>query len=73
MYALFLRDFNETWIFFDIFSKNTEISNFMKIRPMAAKLFLADGEMDGQTDRRDELNSHFSQFSERASKFIITW
>jgi len=36
-YPLFLPDFNETWIsrlFF--FSKNTQISNLVKIRPVGA-------------------------------------
>jgi hypothetical protein len=36
---LFLSDFNVTWIF----SKNTQISNFMKIRPVGVELFHADG------------------------------
>jgi len=35
-------DFNETWIF-SIFSKNTQISIFMQIRPVGAELFHADG------------------------------
>jgi hypothetical protein len=34
----------------------------MKIRPLGAELFPADG----QTDGRDESNSRFSQFYERA-------
>jgi hypothetical protein len=38
--------------FLDRFSKNTRISNFMKIRPVGAVLFRADG----QTDRHDEAN-----------------
>ena len=37
------------------FCKNTEISNFMKIRPIGAKLFHADG----RTDRHDEVDSVF--------------
>jgi hypothetical protein len=41
------------------FSKNTQTSNFMKIRPVGAELFHAVGCTDGQTDRRDEANSHF--------------
>jgi hypothetical protein len=32
------------------------LSNFMKIRPVGAELFRADG----RTDRRDEANSRFS-------------
>ena len=39
----------------DRFSK--KFSNFMKICPVGAELFLADGE----TDRHDEANSRFSQ------------
>ena len=35
--------------FLDRFSKNT-ISNFMKIRPLGANLFNADGRTDRQTD-----------------------
>jgi hypothetical protein len=34
----------------------------MKIRPVGAELFHAGG----RTDRRDEANSRFSQFCERA-------
>ena len=34
------------------FPKNTQISNFMKIRPVGAKLFHADRRTDGQTDQR---------------------
>jgi hypothetical protein len=44
--------------------------NIIKIRPVGAELFHADGqthrEMDGQTDRHDEANSRFSQIFERA-------
>ena len=34
------------------FSKNNQICNFMKIRPMGTKLFHADVRTDGQTDGR---------------------
>ena len=42
------------WIlnFIDIFSKNTQTSNSIKIRPGGAELFHADG----RTDRHDEAN-----------------
>ena len=33
--------------FLDIFSKNSEIPNFMKIRPVGAELFIADGQTAG--------------------------
>ena len=36
-YPLFLSDFNET-NFLDRFSKNTQIQNFMKIRPVGIEL-----------------------------------
>jgi hypothetical protein len=35
--------------FLDRFSKNTQISNFVKIRPVGEELFHADGQTDGQT------------------------
>jgi len=36
------------------FSKNTHISNFMKICPLGSELFHADG----RTDRRDDSSRH---------------
>jgi hypothetical protein len=42
-----------------IFEKNTQIPNFMKIRSVGAA-FHAERLTDG-TDRYDEANSHFSQ------------
>ena len=48
--------------FFDRFSKNTHVSTFMKVLPVAAELFHADG----QTDKHDEANSRLSLFCERA-------
>jgi len=43
-------------------SMKSQISNFMKIRPVVAELF----HVDGRTDRHDETNSRSSQFSGRA-------
>ena len=40
------------------------MSYFMKICPVGAKMFHANG----WTDRHDELNSHFSQFCESSQK-----
>jgi hypothetical protein len=42
IYLLFFSDFNEICIFPNRFLKNTQISNFMKIYPVAANLFHAD-------------------------------
>ena len=39
-----------------IFENNPQISNFMKIRPVGAELFYADGQTGRQTDRLDEAN-----------------
>jgi hypothetical protein len=44
-YWSFLSDFYETY-FVDIFSKNVLTSNFMKIRPVGAEFFHADGQTD---------------------------
>jgi hypothetical protein len=49
-----------------IFEKNAQVSNFIKIIPVGAELLHADGMIDDQTDGRDEANSRFSQFCERA-------
>jgi len=64
-YPLFLSDFNETWNFLDRFPKNTQVSNFIKIRPVGSELFHACG----RTDKHDEANSHFSNFA-KASKSV---
>jgi len=41
------------------------MSNFMKIRPVGAELFHADGRTDGQMDTPDKANSCCSQFCGR--------
>ena len=43
----------DSLIFPTDFSTRTQISNFMKIRPVGAELF----HVDGQTDTHDEANS----------------
>jgi hypothetical protein len=49
--------FERNLSFLDRFSTNTQILNFLKIRPVEAELFYADG----QTDGNDEANSRSSQ------------
>ena len=52
-YPIFLPGFNENFNFLDrFFSKNPQISNFMKIRPLGAELFYADKQTDRQADRQ---------------------
>jgi hypothetical protein len=46
---LFLSGFNYTFIS-SICSRNTQILNFVKIRPVGAKLFRSDGQTNGHTD-----------------------
>ena len=53
--------------FLNKFSKNPQISNFMKIRPMGTNLFHADRRRL-QADRHDEVNSRFSRFCEMRLK-----
>jgi len=45
-YPLYLSEFNETCLLPRDFQKNTQTSNFMKIRPVGAGLFHADGQTD---------------------------
>jgi hypothetical protein len=61
-YPLFLWACNETWNFWIDFSKNTQVSNFMKIHPVGAKLFheMMDGRTVGRTDRHDKFCGPFS-------------
>ena len=46
--------------FFNEFQKNTQISSFMKIRPVGAEFF----HVDRRTRKYDEANSRFSEFCE---------
>jgi hypothetical protein len=57
-YQPFLSDLNETPKFLVGFSKNTQISNSMKLLSVGTEFFHADG----QTDTHDKANSHVSQF-----------
>ena len=42
-YPLLLSDFNETCMFSADFREKAQISNFVKIRPVGAEMFHADG------------------------------
>jgi len=52
-YPLFLSNINETF-FSNRFSKNIQVSNFMKILKFVAKLCYADGRTDGRTVRQTD-------------------
>ena len=49
-YLLFLSDFTETLIFVTGFRTILKYINFMKIRPVGAELFHADGRTDKETE-----------------------
>jgi hypothetical protein len=46
----------------DRISKNTQVSDFIKIRSVGAEMFDADGRTDGRRDGHDEENSRCSQY-----------
>ena len=54
--------------FVDMFLKSTQLWNFLKISPVVAELFQADGQKDRQFDRHNEANSHFLQLCELVKK-----
>ena len=58
-YPLFLLDLHKTPIFSTYFQKKAQISSFIKMRPVGAGLFHADGQTE-------EANSRFSRFSDSA-------
>jgi hypothetical protein len=49
-YPFFLSDANETWNTLDRFSKNTQMSDFMKMHPVRVELFHKDKRTYRQTD-----------------------
>jgi len=56
-------------IFLDKLSKNAQMSDLIKIRPVGAELFLAGGRMDRQTDRQTDMTKliiALLEFCERA-------
>jgi len=55
-----LTKFEWSLNFLDRFSKNSQISNFMKIPPVGVELL----HTDRRTDIHDEANNRFSQFCE---------
>jgi hypothetical protein len=66
-YPLFSSDFNAVEKIREIFSKNLQISNFMKIRPVGAELFPSDRQTDRQADMA-KLIIAFSKSVEAANK-----
>jgi hypothetical protein len=46
--------------------------NFMNIPPAEGEFFHADRRSDGRTDRQDEANSSFQQFSEQAENGSVS-
>jgi hypothetical protein len=62
-YPSFLSDCNGTWNLPIYLRKNTQIQNFMKIRPVGAKLFHADRQTDGRTDGQKDMTKLMSLFA----------
>jgi hypothetical protein len=58
--------------FFDRFSKNTQISIFLKLCPVGAKLFETDWRTHGRTDRHDKANSSFRNFAKAHKNWKIS-
>ena len=62
---------------FERFPKNIQISKFIKILPVGAELFNADGRKVGRTGRHTDSNSRFRNFAKAPEKsniaFIIRW
>jgi hypothetical protein len=52
--------------------KNTRLSNIIKIRPLGAECFLADGQADRRTCRHNKANSRFSQFCDEPKSYYTT-
>jgi len=73
-YSSFLSDFNENLFFFSKdFGKNTQMSNFMKIRS-GERWVVPCGWTNGRTDRHVEANGRLPLFCERAIKpKTISW
>ena len=67
-----LVKFSLNTVFLDRFSKNTQISDIIKSRPVGAQLFFFEGQTEGQADRHDEFNSRFWKLRECAEKLLAT-
>ena len=57
--------FNENLIFSKDFRENLKYQNLVKIRPLRAEFFHADGRTDGRNGGHNEASIRFSQFCER--------
>jgi len=66
-YPFFLSDFNGTSDFLDRVSKNIQISNFIKIRPVGAELVRADRRTD-----TTKLTVAFRNFANALKKGLVT-
>ena len=61
--------------FLDRFSKEAQISSFIKIRPVGAELFHADGRTDGRTDGQTDmkLTVAFRNLTNAPKKPFVLW
>jgi len=63
--SVILVIFQQILNFLESFSKNNQISNFMKIPPAGAEFFHVE-RTEGRNDPHEKANRRFSQFRERA-------
>jgi hypothetical protein len=62
-YPLFLSEVNKFLIFSTDFAKSTQVSNFIKIRPVGGEFLYEDGQTDRQTDRQTNRSDEVVAFS----------
>jgi hypothetical protein len=67
----FCQIFKKTEFSLQIFEESTQIRNFMTFCQVKVEFFHADRQTDGRIEKRNEVNSCFSQFSKVAKRQII--
>jgi len=66
-YPLFSSDFDEIWIFSTYFRKNTQILNFMTIRPVGTETLHAGGRTDRDMTKLKDVFRNFANAPKSSS------